>query len=146
MYEVHGMTGTPEHSAWINMKQRVRRKDYMDRGITVCDLFANSFLAFYKEIGDRPSSFMSVDRIDNDKGYMPGNIRWATPTEQSNNTSKCKMITYDGKTLNIKQWSQVLGLPYVTLQNRLKNGWPVEKAFNTKIMKQYQRKLNQKEN
>ena len=108
-YEKHGMTGTIEHSAWINMKQRVNHKKYLERGITVCELFQKSFLAFYREIGDRPSPDMSVERIDNDKGYEPGNIKWATPKEQSNNTSKCKLITYKGETHNIKQWSENLG-------------------------------------
>ncbi len=140
-YEEHGMTGTPEHSAWINMKQRVKRIDYIKRNIKCCELFENSFLAFYLEVGDRPSAEMSIDRIDNDKGYEPGNIRWATPKEQSNNTSKCKLITYNGETMNIKQWSEKIGIPYVTLQRRFKCGWSTKKAIETKLDTRYQRKL-----
>lgn len=143
-YEEHGMTGTVEHSAWINMKQRVQREDYVKRNIKCCELFQKSFLAFYKEIGDRPSSMMSVERIDNDKGYEPGNIKWATPKEQSNNTSKCKLIAYNGETMNIKQWSEKVGIPYMTLRSRLKNGWNFKEAIETKLDTRYQRKLTQK--
>ena len=58
---------------------------YGGRGITICEEWIDNFQAFYDYIGDRPSSLHSVDRIDNSGNYEPGNIRWATPTQQANN-------------------------------------------------------------
>lgn len=81
----------PEYGAWNNLKQRclnpntVQYHDYGGRGITVCALFAESFSAFLAEIGERPSPKHTVDRIDNNRGYEPGNIRWATRSQQALN-------------------------------------------------------------
>lgn len=84
-------TLTPERLAWRGMKNRcyktenVAYKNYGGRGITVCDEWLNDFKAFHEYIGDRPSKKYSVDRIDNECGYEPGNVRWATKYEQSAN-------------------------------------------------------------
>ena len=80
---------TPEYKSWANMHWRVRdarpknARSYRDRGITVCDRW-KSFESFLSDMGLRPQG-MSLDRIDNDNGYEPGNCRWATNAEQSNN-------------------------------------------------------------
>lgn len=91
----HGMCGTPEFHAWGHMMSRcynpknVQWKNYGGRGISVCSEWRESraaFLAYVVEgIGLRPSSGHSIDRIDVNGNYEPGNIRWATPTEQRNN-------------------------------------------------------------
>ncbi len=87
----HGMKGTPEYDAWSNMLDRCRRVAsaafwfYGGRGITVCQAWRDSFEAFYDHIGPRPSSKHSLDRIDNDGNYEPGNVRWATMTQQNSN-------------------------------------------------------------
>jgi len=62
-------------------------KNYGARGITVCDRWRD-FPAFLADVGERPSSGLSIDRINNDGNYEPGNVRWATPKEQSNNTRR----------------------------------------------------------
>ncbi|MFM9469666.1 hypothetical protein ACKI1K_43455 [Streptomyces scabiei] len=91
--EQHGMTDTPEYRAWKDMKSRCNNqrhkhfKDYGARGIKVFDKWNESFTAFYNYIGPRPDG-TSLDRIDNSKGYEPGNVRWATAFEQSNNTRR----------------------------------------------------------
>ncbi len=79
-----------EYRAWGAMKDRCRpehaqHRDYYDRGITVCSEWARSFVAFLSHVGMAPGSEYSIDRIDNDKGYEPGNVRWATPAEQARN-------------------------------------------------------------
>lgn len=87
----HGMWRTPEFSVWSKMLGRCynqRHKSYANyggRGITVCKEWRESFSAFYADVGPRPSAAHSIDRVRNDEGYYPGNVRWATATEQNNN-------------------------------------------------------------
>jgi hypothetical protein len=87
----HGMRHTPEYDAWTNMIARCTRqnnkryKDYGGRGIRICDSWLNSFASFYAAIGRRTSPKYSIDRINNDGNYEPGNCRWATPKEQRHN-------------------------------------------------------------
>jgi hypothetical protein len=86
--------GTPEYDAWIQAKNRCNNyrsenyKDYGGRGIRMWPGWLNNFPAFYKHIGPRPSPKHSLDRIDNDGHYEPGNIRWATAKEQAANKRK----------------------------------------------------------
>lgn len=87
----HRLTGTPEHIAWVNMRNRCTNKNhdafknYGGRGIAVCDRW-QSFEAFLEDVGKRPSPSHSLDRYpDNDGNYEPGNVRWATVLEQRHN-------------------------------------------------------------
>jgi hypothetical protein len=86
-----GYQWTAEYRAWQNMKNRCKgtqtnsRKWYADRGITVCAEWTHSFEAFLAHLGPRPSPEHSIDRIDVNGNYEPGNVRWATPTEQARN-------------------------------------------------------------
>lgn len=90
-YKRHGHSRTPEYRAWRDAIQRCTNpnnrhfKDYGARGITVCQEWVDSFETFLAELGPRHEG-MSLDRIDNDKGYVSGNCRWATPLQQSINT------------------------------------------------------------
>jgi hypothetical protein len=87
---IHGMKNTPEYRSWSQAKGRCNSQTnesyerYGGRGITMAYEWENSFEAFYAHIGPRPAGH-TLDRIDNEKGYQPGNVRWATPTQQSNN-------------------------------------------------------------
>lgn len=87
---------TPEYVLWKNMKARCynpnneKYADYGGRGIYVCDDWLNSFDAFLAHIGRRPNAKMSIDRIDNDGPYAPGNVRWATPLQQRHNRRPLK--------------------------------------------------------
>lgn len=91
IHEFHGASGTPEHIAWLSMKSRCknpkhpRYKDWGGRGIKVCDRWNKSFSAFLQDVGFRPSDEYSIDRIDNDGNYEPGNVKWSTVQEQTHN-------------------------------------------------------------
>lgn len=87
----HGATNTPEYACWNHLKQRCTNPRnpafayYGGRGISVCDRWLQSFQHFLEDIGKRPHPNLTLDRIDNDGNYEPGNVRWATYAEQFNN-------------------------------------------------------------
>jgi hypothetical protein len=88
---IHGLSSTSEYSIWGNMRRRCYNTtdksyaSYGGRGIKICAEWKNDFLAFYADMGPRPSPLHSVDRINVDGNYEPGNCRWATATEQTHN-------------------------------------------------------------
>ena len=90
MFERHGLKGTPEYDAWHNMIQRCTNPNHPDwdnyggRGITVCYSW-RCFVNFLRDIGIKPHPDLTLERIENSKGYEPGNVKWATMTEQASN-------------------------------------------------------------
>ncbi len=89
--EQHGMTDSPEYSAWRNAKLRTSNPNhrgwanYGGRGIQMCYRWFISFVDFFEDLGPRPSKKYSLDRINNEGHYEPGNVRWATRSEQNRN-------------------------------------------------------------
>ena len=140
-YEKHGMDRTPEHRAWVSMKQRCnnpKKKEYPHyggRGIKVCDEWMHSFAAFYRHVGDRPTGKHSIDRIDVNGGYEPGNVRWATQQEQIDNTTVVRMVSLNGRTQSISAWERELGLSKGQVRSREASGWSLEQAILTPSVK-----------
>jgi hypothetical protein len=141
----HGMTGTPEHRAWLSMNGRCHTTtsrgyaNYGGRGITVCEEWRRSFRSFYDHVGPRPSSSHSVDRIDNERGYEPGNVRWALPRQQMRNTRRVHLLAHDGVTMTIVEWEEKLGIKQRTILMRIRSGWTTDQAL-TRSVRKYDRK------
>lgn len=129
----HGLdTNSPEYRAWIEMKRRCKAenrvgyKNYGGRGIRVSPKWINNFPQFLKNVGLRPDSSYSLDRINNLKGYEPNNIRWATKIEQGNNRRGLNLVEALGEIHSIAEWSRITGLPESTIRNRQKRNWDNE--------------------
>lgn len=105
---------------------------YGARGIVVCERWRGSFAVFRADMGPRPSPRHSLDRIDNDGNYAPGNVRWATPHEQGRNRSDNRFITWGGETMCLSDWGRRLGLSVSRLRWRLQR-WGVERALTAPI-------------
>lgn len=138
--ESRGATQTKEYRCWVNMKTRCTNShvaaysNYGGRGIAMCDRWLNSFEDFLADVGRCPGTGYSLDRIDNARGYEPGNVRWVTAAEQSRNMRKNKLVTYEGVTQPLVVWAEKLNLPYQTLYARIvKAGWSVERAFTAPV-------------
>lgn len=124
----------PEHQAWSDMKSRCSNPehrsyaDYGGRGITVCARWAESFEAFLADMGPRPSPEHSIDRIDNNRGYEPGNCRWAVPAVQMSNTRRNRYVEYLGERVTVSQLARRFGISKATLRMRLEQGEAVAAA------------------
>jgi hypothetical protein len=91
--------------------------------------WVDDFGAFYSCVGDSPSRGMTLDRIDNDKGYEPNNVRWATRKEQANNRATNVVLTHDGLTMTLKEWATHLGWKYGLIASRWKKGLRGDELF-----------------
>lgn len=134
----HGKSRTKEYTCWLNMRRRCNQitnksyRHYGGRGIKVCNQWQHSFEIFLKDMKLAPSLKHSIERKNNDGNYSPDNCKWATRTEQMNNFRKNHKLTYQNKTMNICQWSDILEIKWTTLYARIfKYKWSVDRAFNT---------------
>lgn len=131
----HGMSQTATFKAWLTMRDRCYNEkhpyyfNYGGRGIRVCEAWRVSFENFYCDVGERPSKGYTLERIDNDKDYKPGNVKWATRYEQSRNKRNNVWLTLNGETLCLTDWARRLGFNRLTLASRIKRGWSVEDAL-----------------
>lgn len=131
----HGMKGTPEYKVWDTMRQRCSNPKndkyltYGGRGIHVCERW-NDFSMFISDIGRRPSSLHSLDRIDPNGNYEPGNVRWATQKEQQNNRRDNRKFTIDGETKTVAEWADAYRIrPNIVTQRINRDGWCIKRAL-----------------
>lgn len=130
----HGLHGTLTYWRWRSMMQRCTYpkyhayKHYGGRGICVAEPWKN-FEGFLLDMGECPDASMTLERLNSDKNYEPGNCRWATMAEQNRNRSYCKNITHNGQTKLIVDWAKEIGMSANTLAMRLRAGWSVERAL-----------------
>jgi hypothetical protein len=120
------MRDTPEYKAWSEAKQRCHNPNndkyewYGARGISVCEEWRNDFMAFYNHIGPKPSRRHQIDRIDNDKNYEPGNVRWATGKSNIMNRRNTVYCVYLGERMLLEKYAEIMGIPYGTAWARMK--------------------------
>jgi hypothetical protein len=130
----HGLVGIPEYEVWKSMIQRTTNSNnaaagnYVHRGISVSDSWRDSFRAFIEDMGRRPSKKHSIERTNNDLGYSKENCVWATRAEQSRNSRRNRLITFNGRTMVSADWAKEIGIQQSTLMYRLRN-WPLERAM-----------------
>lgn len=140
---------TKEYVAWTNMIARVHcsttlrtkwRKGRIYETIEVDQAFTGrtGFDTFYEEVGKAPSPDHQLDRINNDKGYILGNLQWSTVSENNKNRRDSRIITAFGKTQNMVDWSKETGVSASTIYKRLKKGWSAENAVSPKISRDFE--------
>jgi hypothetical protein len=130
---------------WQHMVQRCHNPNDQDfarygaQGIYVCDRWrfgeggVSGFTLFMQDIGQYARRHLTLDRIDNSKGYEPHNVRWATAKEQANNRSSTRFLTIDGDTRPLSEWSAMYGIGSKTILYRLKRGMSHAEAITTPL-------------
>jgi hypothetical protein len=127
---------TLAHCSWVAARRRCTNAsdpawpDYGGRGITMHSAWQHSFTAFVQDVGLPMQVGLTIDRIDNDKGYEPGNVRWATRTRQQRNQRRTTWVTLDGERMALRDACERRGLIFSTIYNRIyQYGWSVEAAL-----------------
>jgi hypothetical protein len=131
----HGRSriGDGTYKSWRSMLDRCYNENnpdydiYGGRGITVFSEW-HEFEKFADALGPRPPKH-TIERIDNDKGYEPGNVRWATRREQANNRSNNVFIEWKGEKITLAQAADIAGISVPALRMRLKIGWSIKEAL-----------------
>jgi hypothetical protein len=127
---------TPEYATWSRIKRRCfnqNDKDYPDyggRGITICDEWRDNFQAFFDYVGKRPSRVHSIDRFpDKDGDYRPGNVRWATPSQQARNRRTNRIVHFMGREMALAEACEIAGMKSHTVAKRMAKGWSAHRAL-----------------
>ena len=138
-HKLHGMSTSRQYRIWNAMKERCQcttnkqYKDYGERGIVVCDEWKDSFESFYDwAMSNGYADHLTLDRIDTNGNYCPDNCRWSTSKEQNSNKRNNHILTHNGKSQTIQQWSEETGIPFTTLLYRVTNDWPIESVLTVR--------------
>lgn len=140
----HGGRHSELYNTWCGMKARCLNEktkayaNYGGRGITVCREWIESFDQFRRDMGDRPAG-LTLERVDNSKGYEPGNCVWATRSEQSRNRRSTRILEANGEKRPMAEWSAITGLSIGTIWNRINLGWSDQAAISTPLVPQRDR-------
>lgn len=145
-FTTHGISTSQIYGTWANIVNRTENKsgqdydDYGGRGIRMCQGWRLSATEFANDMGQRPTTKHSVDRINNERGYNCGhcdecvdkewdaNCRWATVEQQRNNTRRNVIVTLYGKSMTVARWSRISGIAGYVVNHRISNGWPDKMA------------------
>lgn len=135
--KTHGLSNHRVYNIWCKMTSRCNNSNnsefhrYGARGIKICDEWLNDFINFYNwSMNNGYSDNLTLDRINNDGNYEPGNCRWTTPKVQANNRRTNKLLEYNGEIKTISQWCDTYDLNYWTILRRYNKGWsPKEILF-----------------
>lgn len=125
----------PLYNTWMSMKDRCRNpnnrqwNDYGGRGITVCDRWKTNFHAFVEDMGPRPVGY-SLDRIDNDGNYEPGNCRWASRQEQQLNQRRAVYVVVEGKKHRAIALARIAGVKTDTIIERAQRGLTLKEVIS----------------
>lgn len=136
----HGMSKSLEYRTWILMKRRcydindINYKSYGGRGIKVCPEWIESFETFFAYMGKKPSHNHSIDRINTNGNYEPGNVRWATRLQQARNKRMNRLIEYMGESKTMGQWCEILHLPLKRTELRFNRGHPLDIVFKQETL------------
>ena len=138
-----GMWGTRFHGIWKNMKARCLRPDtehvdrksyngimFEDRWVEFLNFKEDMYEKYLQHVEEYGEKETTLDRVDGSKGYSKANCRWATRAEQTNNRKNVKLYTFKGKTMNLKQWANELGMHRSVLASRVEKDWPIEKILS----------------
>jgi hypothetical protein len=141
-YSYHGQRSHKLYHTWSGQKDRCLNQnsqawvDYGGRGITMHAPWVNDFISWLKYVESLPhygEPDRTLDRADNDKGYAPGNLRWATREEQAGNQRGHRLITRGSETHSLAEWGRITGIPKNSIGRRLSSGWPIDRALSTPI-------------
>lgn len=123
------------YSTWLSMKRRCDNikqtdsKDYLLRGISVCDRWANCFENFLQDMGEKPEG-LSLERLDVNKGYEPSNCIWADNKTQQNNKTNNILIEHFGEVMSLKHWCDLKGIQYKTAHAHFRyKGYTIEQIL-----------------
>lgn len=144
MNSKHGETArgmSPEYVSWVCLKQRCTNPkhpafhNYGGKGVRICEQWAGpeGFPRFLRDMGRKPTPGHTLDRIDSDGHYEPGNCRWSNWTEQGRNRRTNRVLTVGGETLCIAEWSERTGITQSNISNRLRDGWSADEAVTTPV-------------
>jgi len=135
IFTKNGMSNRRVYNVWWGMLERCEKPSakgysrYGARGIRVCDRW-HDFSAFYADMGDPPPN-MTLDRVDNERGYFPENCKWSSHYEQARNKRSTVLLTFNNETMCVKDWARKLGFNQSTLSQRYRKGWSAEKILTT---------------